>query len=74
MQRIIYTVLAAFVMALALGPIFIPWLKRMKFGQTINELGPQSHKVEQGIPTMGGMIFALPALVAGVIFAPPQAD
>ena len=74
MQRIIYTVLAAFVMALALGPIFIPWLKRMKFGQTINELGPQSHKVKQGIPTMGGMIFALPALVAGVIFAPPQAD
>ena len=74
MQRILYTILAAFVMALALGPILIPWLKRMKFGQTINELGPQSHKVKQGIPTMGGMIFALPALVAGVIFAPAQAD
>lgn len=74
MQRIIYTVLAAFVMALALGPILIPWLKRMKFGQTINELGPQSHKVKQGIPTMGGLIFALPALVAALIFAPLEAD
>ena len=69
MQRIIYTVLAAFIMALALGPIFIPWLKRMKFGQTINELGPQSHKVKQGIPTMGGVIFALPALIAALAFA-----
>ena len=74
MQRIIYTVLAAFFMALILGPIMIPRLKRMKFGQTINDLGPQSHKVKQGTPTMGGIILAVPALIAALIFVVPGAD
>lgn len=69
MQRLILTILAAFVMALVCGPVVIPWLKRMKFGQTIYELGPQTHQKKQGTPTMGGMIFALPALVAALAFA-----
>jgi phospho-N-acetylmuramoyl-pentapeptide-transferase len=30
----------------------------MKFGQTIYELGPQSHQTKQGTPTMGGLMFA----------------
>lgn len=69
MQRLIWTILAAFVMAIVFGPIVIPWLKRMKFGQTIYELGPETHKKKQGIPTMGGVIFAVPALVASVAFS-----
>ncbi len=66
MQRLIWTILAAFVMAIVFGPIVIPWLKRMKFGQTIYDLGPASHKKKQGIPTMGGVIFAVPAIAASV--------
>ena len=58
MQRLILTIIAAFVMAIVFGPVVIPWLRRMKFGQTIYDLGPQSHKKKQGIPTMGGVIFA----------------
>ena len=69
MQRLILTTIAAFVMAIAFGPVVIPWLKRMKFGQTIYDLGPESHKKKQGIPTMGGIIFALPALVAALAFS-----
>ncbi len=69
MQRLILTIIAAFVMAIALGPVVIPWLKRMKFGQTIYDLGPESHKKKQGIPTMGGVIFAVPALVAAFAFS-----
>ncbi len=69
MQRLIWTILAAFVMAIVFGPIVIPWLKRMKFGQTIYELGPETHKKKQGIPTMGGVIFAVPALIASVAFS-----
>ena len=52
MQRLILTIIAAFVMAIVFGPVVIPWLRRMKFGQTIYDLGPQSHKKKQGIPTM----------------------
>ena len=69
MQRLIWTVVAAFAMAIVLGPIVIPWLKRMKFGKEIYELGPQSHKKKQGTPQMGGIIFAVPALIAALAFS-----
>lgn len=69
MQRVIWTILVSFVLAIAFGPVAIPWLKKMKFGQTIYDLGPESHKKKQGIPTMGGVIFALPAVVASIAFA-----
>ncbi len=68
MQRLIWTVIAAFAMAIVLGPIVIPWLKRMHFGKEIYELGPQSHKKKQGTPQMGGIIFAVPALIATLAF------
>ena len=69
MQRLILTVIVSFLAAIALGPVVIPWLKRMKFGQTIYDLGPESHKRKQGIPTMGGVIFAIPMLVVPIAFS-----
>ena len=69
MQRVILTILAAFVMAIVFGPMVIPWLKKMKFGQTIYDLGPEAHKKKQGTPTMGGIIIAVPAVIAAVAFA-----
>ena len=68
MQRLIWTILVSFIMATVLGPIVIPWLKRMKFGQTIYDLGPESHKKKQGVPTMGGIIFFVAGLLATLIF------
>lgn len=69
MQRIIWTVVAAFAMAIVLGPIVIPWLKKMRFGKEIYALGPQTHKKKQGTPQMGGVIFAVPALIAALAFS-----
>ena len=69
MQRLIWTILASFIMAIVFGPIVIPWLKRMKFGQTIYDLGPQSHMKKQGTPNMGGLIFAVPTIIASAVFA-----
>ena len=63
MQRLIWTVIAAFAMAIVLGPIVIPWLKKLKLGKVIYELGPD-HAAKAGTPQMGGIIFVLPALVA----------
>ncbi len=37
--------------------IFIPVLRRLKFGQNIREDGPQSHLAKSGTPTMGGLVF-----------------
>ncbi len=67
MQRLILTILLAFAVMLAIGPIMIPWLKRLKVGQTIYNLGPQSHMVKQGTPTMGGIMIVLVIAVVSLI-------
>lgn len=58
---IIYTIIAAFLIAVLLGPLFIPMLRRLKFGQSIREDGPKIHLKKAGTPTMGGIVifFAL---------------
>ena len=53
----------ALVISLILGPIAIPMLRRLKFGQNIREEGPQSHLKKAGTPTMGGVIFLLSTLI-----------
>lgn len=69
MQRLIWAILAAFAMAMVFGPVVIPWLKRLKMGKEIYDLGPQSHMKKAGTPQMGGVIFAVPAVIAGIAFA-----
>ncbi|MBQ2955664.1 MAG: phospho-N-acetylmuramoyl-pentapeptide-transferase [Clostridia bacterium] len=69
MTRLIWTVVLSFAIAIALGPIVIPWLKKMKFGQTIYEKGLESHKVKQGTPNMGGIIFAVPMIIVPLIMS-----
>lgn len=48
------------------GPVMIPWLRKLKIGQSIREEGPQSHLVKAGTPTMGGFII-LVGLVTAVL-------
>lgn len=48
---------------LVLGPIVIPRLTALKFGQAIREEGPQSHLHKTGTPTMGGLIFIVAFLM-----------
>lgn len=57
MNSIYMAFIFAITSSLILGKAIIPILKRMKFGQSIRELGPQSHLVKSGTPTMGGFIF-----------------
>ena len=64
----IWTVVAAFAMAIVLGPIVIPWLKKLKLGKVMYALGPD-HAAKAGTPQMGGIIFALPALAASLALA-----
>lgn len=70
MQRMIFALLLSLAAVLAAGPRVIPELRKLKFGQTIYELGPQSHKTKQGTPTMGGLMIALGAVVASLVCHP----
>ncbi|PTH25468.1 phospho-N-acetylmuramoyl-pentapeptide-transferase, partial [Staphylococcus agnetis] len=47
--------------------VLIPTLKRMKFGQSIREEGPESHMKKTGTPTMGGLTFLISAIVTTLI-------
>ncbi len=55
---------AAFGVTVLLGFIMIPWLRKLKFGQTILEIGPKWHKSKQGTPTMGGLVFIIGTLAS----------
>ncbi|MCK1977255.1 phospho-N-acetylmuramoyl-pentapeptide-transferase [Jeotgalicoccus huakuii] len=59
--------IAAFLLTAVLIPLLIPLLKRMKFGQTIREEGPESHLVKTGTPTMGGLSFISVTVVLSII-------
>ncbi|MFZ5815501.1 MAG: phospho-N-acetylmuramoyl-pentapeptide-transferase [Bacillota bacterium] len=72
--RLTAALIVAFFGALAMGPLVIPLLRRLKAGQTIREEMHAAHQAKAGTPTMGGIIFALPAVLATLLFAPREGD
>lgn len=54
----------AFTAASVLGYVVIPYLRKLKFGQTILDIGPKWHKSKQGTPTMGGVIMIFATLIS----------
>lgn len=69
LKEILFPMGVAFVFALLAGPLFIPLLRRLKFGQQIRKEGPQGHQKKAGTPTMGGVIILLGLAVAALRFA-----
>ena len=62
-QVIFFTILLGFLITVLLSPIFIPFLRRLKFGQSIREEGPKSHQKKTGTPTMGGVMILFSIIV-----------
>lgn len=60
--------LLAFIIAAAIGPFIIPFLRRVKAGQTVRDEGPETHLKKTGTPTMGGFIFLLAFLAVAVLY------
>lgn len=57
----------AFGISAILGRVLIPYLHKLKFGQTILDIGPQWHKNKQGTPTMGGIMFIVGIVLSTVL-------
>jgi phospho-N-acetylmuramoyl-pentapeptide-transferase len=66
---LIITLFGAFFIAVIFSPIFIPFLRRLKFGQSIRDEGPKSHQKKSGTPTMGGIVILLAALITALTMA-----
>lgn len=68
---IVWNVAISFAIAVVLGYIIIPMLRRLKVGQSIREEGPKSHFNKSGTPTMGGIIIfislVITLLISGII-------
>ena len=65
---LLITAIVAFAVAALLGPVAIPILHKLKFGQEIREIGPSWHKKKSGTPTMGGFIFIISVILVTLIF------
>ena len=66
-------VLGKMLLAMILGitlasyPVAIPILHKLKFGQTVREEGPESHKQKTGTPTMGGLVFIFSSIITSLL-------
>lgn len=67
MSDILLAILIAALTGIILGPIVIPILKILKFGQNVREDGPRSHLKKTGTPTMGGIIIVISVILSTVI-------
>lgn len=65
--QVVIPVIIAFVISAALAPVVIPFLRKLKVGQTERkEL--ESHQKKMGTPTMGGIIILAAVVVTSLIY------
>lgn len=56
----VLAIVIGFAVSFLFGFVMIPFLHKLKFGQTIlTDIGPSWHKKKQGTPTMGGFLFII---------------
>ena len=68
-RLLFYALPVAFVVALALYPIYIAWLKAKEIRQFVREEGPKSHAVKSRTPTTGGVVFIIAIVTACIVFS-----
>lgn len=69
---LVKSLIGAFIITAVITPLLIPFLRKLKFGQTILEDGPSWHAKKQGTPTMGGLGFILAVAVAALVVSPKE--
>lgn len=65
----ILTLIISFILTSVLLLGFIPYLKSLKFGQSIREEGPESHMSKSGTPTMGGLMIVVSIIITMFIIS-----
>jgi phospho-N-acetylmuramoyl-pentapeptide-transferase len=67
--RAILGALTSLLISFIIGPVMIRKLSRNKIGQSIRELGPQSHYEKAGTPTMGGTLILVAIAFSTLLWA-----
>lgn len=71
---VLMPVILSFLVSVVLCPIIIPFLRRLKFGQTVRDEGPESHLKKNGTPTMGGLVILASILITSLIYVKRYPD
>lgn len=66
--RSVWALLTALIISILIGPRFIRWLQRLKFGQTIHE-DVTAHQAKAGTPTMGGLLIIVSVCVSVLLWS-----
>ena len=66
--KVVIPVIISFAISVALAPFIIPFLRRLKVGQTERVDGVQSHLKKAGTPTMGGIIILISVIVTSLFY------
>ncbi|HIZ81720.1 MAG TPA: phospho-N-acetylmuramoyl-pentapeptide-transferase [Candidatus Mediterraneibacter pullistercoris] len=67
-SHVVIPVLISFAISLVLGPVVIPFLRKLKMKQTERTDGVQSHLKKAGTPTMGGIIILISVIVTSLLY------
>ncbi|MGN1140241.1 MAG: phospho-N-acetylmuramoyl-pentapeptide-transferase [Oliverpabstia sp.] len=66
--NVVIPVIISFAISAVLGPVIIPFLRKLKASQTERTEGVQSHLSKAGTPTMGGLIFLIATTVTSLLY------
>lgn len=66
--KVVIPVIISFAVSAVLGPVIIPFLRRLKASQTERTEGVKSHLSKAGTPTMGGLIFLIATTVTSLLY------
>lgn len=67
-NHVVIPVLIAFVLSVIMGPVVIPFLRKLKMGQTEREEGVKSHLKKAGTPTMGGVMILGSVIITSLFY------
>lgn len=67
-NHIVIPVLISFIVSVLLGPVVIPFLRKLKMGQTEREEGVKSHLKKAGTPTMGGVMILASIIITSLFY------
>ncbi len=69
-MKYMIALIGSLLVTLAVMPVLIPFLHKIKFGQVEREEGLASHKAKGGTPTMGGIVFVLTPVIVSLLLQP----
>ncbi len=64
LTKAIFAIMIGFLSSVVLGLFMLPILKKLRLGQKISIFVGEAHRKKEGTPTMGGLIFIIPTIVA----------